>query len=159
MLLLEMLIAFTLMTGVIAILMSGFFDAIRAKKLVKQEREQILTEQRLKLRFGVLFKDVLDVKSLPNQTGYYIRYKGGIDPDPHFRDELEALLQLNNNILTLTSYPPEGAHRHEVLCEQVTGMKIEFFDEQTAKFENSFPKNKLRLMKVTLDKMELPLFL
>ncbi len=158
MLLLEMLIAFSLMAGVIAILMSGFFGAITAKKLVKHEREQILNEQRLKLRFGVLFKEILDVKPLPNKD-YYIRYKGGIDPDPRFRAEVEALLQLKNNTLTLTSYSPEGTPRREVLSEQVTKMEIEFFDEQTGKFETSFPKHKPRLMKVKVNGNDLPLFL
>lgn len=159
MLLLEMLIAFTLMGGVIAILMTGFFDVIHAKKLIKIDREKILTEQRLKLRFGVLFKNVLDVKLLPNKTDYYIRCKGNIDPDPAFRGEVQALLQLKNNTLTLTSYAPEGLPRREVLSEQVTSMEIKFFDEEATDFLTHFPKNKVRLMIVKIDKMELPLFL
>lgn len=159
MLLLEMIVAFTLMGGVIAILMSGLFDVIQAKKLIKKERHRILTEQRLKLRFGILFKNVLDVKLLPNQTDYYILYKGSIDPDPAFRGEMEALLQLTNNTLTLTSYPPEGIPRREVLSEQVKDIDIQYFDEEATEFLALFPKNKVRLMKVFINGNELPLFL
>ena len=158
MLLLEMLIAFSLMVGVIAVLMYGLFDAIQAKNRVKKDREQIITEQRLRLRFQLLFKDATDIKRI-SDNNYYIRYKGGIDPDPHFRNEVEALLELKNNILTLTSYPPEEAARRELLCEHILSIEVLLFDEQAEEFLPTFPKHKPRLMKVKVSGKELPLFL
>ena len=99
-LLLEMMIAFTLMGGVIAILLNGFYDAIKAKNLLKQDREKILQLQRLKFRFAALFNNVTDIKCLSDNV-YYIRYKGAIDHERAFRREVEAILQIKNNILSL----------------------------------------------------------
>ncbi len=157
-LLLEMIIAFTLMGGVIAILLNGFYDAIKAKNHLKQDREKILKLQRLKLRFEALFKNVTDVKCLSDNV-YYIRYKGNVDHERAFRAEVKAVLQIKNNILSLTCWPKKGSRRHEILSEEANSIKLELFDEKKGEFSKKYPPNKPRLIKVTFNQEELPLFL
>jgi hypothetical protein len=157
-LLLEMMIAFILMGGVIAILLNGFYDAIKAKNRLKQEREKTLGLERLKLRFEALFKNVVDVKYV-SENIYYIRTKGAVDHERLFRGEVEAVLQIEKNILSLTSWPKKGTPRHEVLSEEASTLKLEIFDEKKGKFSEKYPFHKPRMMKVTLNQVELPLFL
>jgi hypothetical protein len=157
-LLLEMIIAFTLMGGVIAILLNGFYEAIKAKNHLKQDREKILTLQRLKTRFAALFKNVIDVKCLSDNV-YYIRYKGAVDHERSFRSEVEAVLQIKNNILSLTSWPQKGGPRHEILSEGANLLKLELFDEKKGEFSKKYPSPSPRLIKITFNNEELPLFL
>ncbi len=157
-LLLEMIIAFTLMGGVIAILLNGFYEAIRAKNQLKQDRAKILALQRLKNRFAALFQNVIDVKCLSDNV-YYIRYKGAVDHERSFRSEVEAILQIKNDILSLTSWPKKGNPRHEILSEGANLLKVELFDEIKGEFSKKYPSPNPRLVKITFNNEELPLFL
>ena len=157
-LLLEMMIAFLIMGGAIVMLFTGFLDAIRAKTMLRQQKEEILALHRLKLRLSLLFKDVVGVRKIPSDL-YYIKYKGGIDPDPDFRLEVESVLQLSNNVLTLVSWPESGAPRREVLGENINSITLEFFDEKEGKFLPEYPKQKPIMIKVEVNEKVIPLFL
>ncbi len=160
MLLLEMLIALVLMSGVLAFLFTGFYDAIKAKNFVKAEKEKILSEERLKLKFYTLFKNIIDIKPLGDNT-YSLKYNGGIDPDPEFCTDLKAMLVLKDKRLTLITYSPEkeGAPRQELLSDSVDTLQFEYFDEKVGTFLPTFPKHKPLMVKVTINETILPLFL
>lgn len=147
-----------IMVGVMAMLLTGFYSAIYNKNQVKVVKERVLSLQRLKLRFAALFKDVIDVK-LISENAYYIKYKGGVDHNRNFRGEVEAVLKIKNNVLTLTCWPNEGDPRREVLSENVKSLSMEFFDEKAGGFHPPFPKQKPRMMKVFINGQEIPLFL
>jgi hypothetical protein len=160
-LLLEMMIALVIMAGVTALLFSGFYSAIHGKNIVKKERERILNLQRLKLRFAVLFKDIIDIKPI-SENAYYILYKGGIDHNPGFRGEVESILKLNNKALTLTTWAEKEEPRRELIGENISSIHFLFFDAAEGKFTPEYPKQKPPMMKVVLnqnDKETLPLFL
>lgn len=149
-LLLEMMIAMAIMAGAIAMLFSGFYSAIHNKNKVKNERERVLGLQRLKLRFEILFKDVIDVKEI-SQSEYYVKYQAGIDPDFKFRGERECILNLTKKTLTLTTWPEEGNPRYEVIAENITSLSFEFFDEAEGQFKPTYPKKKPPMMKIVLN--------
>jgi type II secretory pathway pseudopilin PulG len=157
-LLLEMMIAFLIMGGAITMLFTGFLDAIRAKTMIRQQKEEILALHRLKLRLSLLFKDAIDVRKTPSDL-YYIKHKGGIDPDPDFRLEVESVLQLSNNVLTLDSWPESGAPRREVLGENIKSIELKFFNEKEGKFLPEYPKEKPIMIKVKINDKAIPLFL
>jgi hypothetical protein len=157
-LLLEMMIAMLIMVGVMSMVFAGFYSAIHNKNKIKIEKEKILRLQRLKLRFALLFKNVIDVKKV-SEGAYYIKYRGGIDPNPDFRSDVNALLKLKNNNLILSCWAEKEEQRHELLSENVKELKLEFFDEKKGKFDLEYPKKKPRMMKVSVDKEVLPLFL
>ncbi len=157
-LLLEMMIALVLMSGVMGILFTGFYNAIKAKNFIKKEKEKTLNLQRLKLRFTLLFKEVLDVKKLTT-GGYYLHYHAGIDPNPHFRTNVEAVLKIRNRVLSLTSWPPKEAPRSEVLSENIESFHVEFFDETAGVFLETYPNEKPFMMKVFINQEVIPLFL
>jgi type II secretory pathway pseudopilin PulG len=158
-LLLEMMIAFLIMGGAITMLFTGFLDAIRAKNIIRQEKEQIMASLRLKLRLAQLFKDVIDVKEI-SSNAFFIKYKGGIDHDPNFRLEMESILQAQNKVLTLVSWPENGPPRCEVLSENVETIYFEFFNEIEGQFKKEYPQQKPSMMRVTITpKMVLPIFL
>jgi hypothetical protein len=157
-LLLEMIIALAIMAGVMGLLFTGFYGVIKAKERVEKERERVLSLQRLKLRFSLLFKDVIEVSAL-SEREYRIKHRGGIDPDPRFRTEIETILKLQGKVLTLSSLPEEGAPRQETLGEQIETIRFEFFDEKEGTFTPHYPRRKPFMMKVILNQKELPLFL
>ncbi|MGH2638637.1 MAG: PulJ/GspJ family protein [Rhabdochlamydiaceae bacterium] len=158
-LLLEMVIALVIMAGVMGLLFTGFYEAIKAKNSVKKEKEKILTLQRLKLRFAILFKDIIDVKQISDQE-YYIRYQGGVDPSPNFRSEIEAILKISKKVLTLTCWPEKGDLRREIFAENVESIHFKFFDEKEGKFTSHCPHQKPFMIKVILNEKEaIPLFL
>lgn len=158
MLLLEMLIAFLLMGGVITMLMTGFFDAIRAKNIGRKEKEEILTYHRLLLRFSTLLKDVIEIHQV--DKSYYIRCLGGADPDPHFRLEVDAVLGINDKKLMLFTFPPEGSPRREVLAENIESIQFLFFNEKSGTFEEKFPEQKTSMVQIVINSKErLPIFL
>jgi hypothetical protein len=161
MLLLEMLIAFLIMSGVIAFLFAGFFDAIKARNLVKTEKEKILSDERLRLKFYTLFRNIIDIKPLENNS-YRLKYNGGIDPEPAFHNtELEAVLTLKNKSLELVTYSPDKdtPPRKELLSEHVDSLGFEFFDKKTGGFTSDFPKHKPCMMRVFINQKPMPLFL
>ena len=157
-LLLEMMIALVLMSTVMAMLFSGFYGAITAKNKARQEKERALNFERLRLRFGILFKDVIDFKKI--STGdYYIKYKGGMDHKPNFRSEIEAILRLKDKILTLISWTENGEPRKEILGENIEDLSFDFFDVKTGIFDPQYPKKKPFMMKIKVNGTELPIFL
>ncbi len=161
-LLVEMMIAFIIMTGVMALLFTGFYSAIKAKNRIKSEKEKVMNLQRLKMRFAILFKDVIDVKQAPDKTCYYIRYQGRVDRDPGFRSEVEAILQIKNKTLTLTSWSKNGPYRQEILSTNIDEIKLMFFDEKEGGFNPQYPPKKPFMIQVIIngsEKEALPLFL
>ena len=157
-LLLELMIAFVMMGGVVAMLMSGFFDAIKAKGVGRREKETVLQRHRLMLRFGHLLKQVRLIHELaPNE--YFIRCSGGVDPDPDFREEIDVVVRVKENRLTLYSYPAKGRVRKEVLAENVQTLKIVCFDEKEGKFSDQYPVQKTNMVKIQLNNEMLPIFL
>ena len=157
-LLLEMMIALVIMTGVLSLLFTGFYSAIQAKNKLKANKEKVIERERLKLRFAILFKNVIDVKEIPGE-GYYIRYQGGPESDYNFRSEIEAFLRTKNNILALTCWPKKGNPREEILSTNVASLKLEFFNEKEGQFLSHYPPKKPFMMKVVINKNPLPLFL
>ena len=157
-LLLELMIAFILMGGVVSIMMTGFFDAIRTKNAARKEKEIILTRHRLMLRFSNLFKKVKLIHKLgPNE--YFVRCSGGVDPDPSFRQEIDVVVRVKENKLTLYSFPLKGPSRREILAENVQAIKLIYFDEEEGKFSEKFPVQKTNMVKIQINNETLPIFL
>jgi len=157
-LLLELLTAFILMGGVIALLMSGFFDAIKAKNIAREDKDNILTRHRLQLKFASMLKSCISAVAL-EENKYYFRFMGGADPDPEFRQEVDAVLQLKDKKLILYTYPTKGKERRELLAENVGTIKFEFFDEEKKDFIAMAYQQLPRMVKITLDEEVLPIFL
>ena len=160
-LLLELLTAFILMGGVLALLMSGFSDAIKAKNLMRHEKEKILTRARLQLKFSALMKEMISGVEI-EENQYYFRCKGGADPDPAFRSDLDAVLCLREKKLILFTFPELGLPRHELLAENISAIEFKFFDDEKGAFSHIAPKSP-RMIKVILNKNKedetLPIFL
>ena len=113
----------------------------------------------IKCSINHFFLNLQEIFYIRKSKIYYIKYKGGIDPDPDFRLEVESVLQLSNNVLTLVSWPESGAPRREVLGENINSITLEFFDEKESKFLPEYPKQKPIMIKVKVNEKVIPLFL
>lgn len=161
-LLVEIMIALVIMASAVSLLFTGFYGAMKGRLGVEKKREEVLELQRLRLKFSILFRDVIQVEPLEERESYYLRYQGGIDPDPRFRSEIEAVLQVKNKQLTLTSWSKEGAARRELLSNRTRHIQLLFFHEEKGEFKDEFPPQKPVMMKVILNKNKketIPLFL
>lgn len=157
-LLLEMLIALSIMAGALSLLFIGFYGTIRAKNTLKSDKERIIERERLRLRFAILFKKVICVKECQDE-GYYIRYQGDVESDSHFRSEIEAFLRVENKTLKLTCWPPSGTPREEILSTNISTITLQFFDAKAGQFLEPYPNTKPFMMKVILNDNPIPLFL
>lgn len=157
-LLLELTISLVIMGIVMGMLFLGYQQTLMAKQKIHEEKEKVLHKQRLLLRLRQIFRSVESFKEVPKQ-GFFLTYDASMDPDPDFRGMLEGVLFLDRNRLVLMSWSNEGKSRVEVLYENVGSASYLFFDSKTGSFEEKFPETSPLMVKVELDKWEIPLFL
>gem|GEM_PF-1390356 len=160
-LLLELFLSFTLITLLIAFLFSSYRELGMVTSRVRSCKLKILPQYKVQLRLKQIFSKLTRF-SRQDEEHYLLMYNSEIDLDPHFRGQIMGLLHLEKGTLYLTTWPQEGSRafpRHELLASQIPSLSFSFFDEEKREWSEEYPKTKPFMMKITLGKTVMPLFL
>jgi hypothetical protein len=157
-LLLELCIAMVLMGGIVAVLFSSYTDLSLSKFHLKEEKEKVFNRQRLHLRLEQIFSRLGSWKVLEKE-GCFFSYDNGADLDPAFRGVVEGMIYIDKGELILTTWPEKGDPRQEILCENANNFSIEFFDSSKGEWIAGYPAEKPFMIKMKLNKEEIPFFL
>jgi hypothetical protein len=157
-LLLELLIALVLFTGVIAVLFSSCRDLAVSKNLLQLDKEVILNRQKIQLRLNQVFTHLKSMEASDHL--YFFTYDNNADLDPDYRGTLDALLYKNGQgHLILATYSKAKDARKEILSENVSSFHIKFFDEKKGFWSPTYPENKTSMMKIEINNEWYPFFL
>ncbi|MGR3973812.1 MAG: hypothetical protein QRY72_04515 [Candidatus Rhabdochlamydia sp.] len=162
-LLLELLIAFSLMAIIMQLLFSGYHQFIILKSQLQQETSLIMDRQRLFLKLKAPFSSLTSCALTP--FGLYFTYENSRDIDPAFRGSLKAVLYVEDQTLILLSWVSSSVYRKERIYyhPQLISLSPLFFDPQTAQLTPHVPQDPLLIMKLKLEHethtWELPFFL
>ncbi len=159
-LLLEFMIALSLLGIIVAFLFSTYRDLSLTKTILQKERQEILSRQKLQLRLGQIFSQ-LNTLEIKQPHSYTFTYDNGTDPDLQFCGLLTGHLQIDpKHRLVLVSTSNQGPTRQEILGEEIKSFELKFFNRQKGEWENKYPSEKPFMMQLTLNhSITLPFFL
>lgn len=164
-LLLEILIALSLMATVISLLFSFMVQSLRVEKKIEKARLAILERQHLQIRIQDLLTTLSPYGGLPalytqkfpkeEQESLIACFDHGIDPDPSFSGVVTGRIYIDeDHNLCLVCWPCEGEKkqqwRKEILLPNVSSFSVQFLassmqghPKHTKTIWNtSWPKNK-----------------
>jgi len=151
--------ALFIMGVVVQLLFVGYRHGSIALRKARQEKEAVLTNERLLLRLKQIFDQATSCRER-ELGGFVIEYTGGTDVDPRFRLSLEGQLYVDKKELMLITRGEEGETRLEVLHDKVSAIALSFFDVHEGCFVEKFPKSRPPMVKVTVNQNTvLPIFL
>ena len=159
-LLLEFMIALSLLGIIVAFLFSSYRDLSLTKAVLQKERGEILSRQKLQLRLGQVFSGLRTLE-LKHPHCCTLTYDNGTDPDIQFCGLLEGQLHTDaKNRLVLVSTSKQGSQRQEILGEDIKSFELKFFNRQKGEWENKYPSEKPFMMQMVVNKsVTLPFFL
>ncbi|CAM0117907.1 DUF1494 domain-containing protein [Rhabdochlamydiaceae symbiont of Dictyostelium giganteum] len=162
-LLLELLIAFSLMAVVIQMLLRGYQEFMTIKHELKEERASLLDRQCLSLKLKNILNSLTSC-TLTDQ-GLCLIFDHQMDADPLFRGTLKALLYAENHHVILLSWKDPSVYRKDILYYHPDFSSLEccFFDQNLGEFTKTPPLDVPLMMKLRLHHQthswELPFFL
>jgi type II secretory pathway component PulJ len=154
-LLLECLIALSLLSIIIAFLLSFFCDLTWSKTTLQKEREQILCRKKMELRLGQILSHLTTAENCE------VSYDNGIDCEPLFCGVLKGSLHCDEQKrLLFVSTSSKGDTRKEILYENVHCCELQFFNRKTGVWENRYPESQPFMAKLILNQtVVIPFFL